>query len=326
MTAADVTFESIRETPVVALPRLSAAAGAELLAKVELGSAGRSIKDRVAVAMIRAAEEGGLLAPGATIVEATAGNTGIALARIATARGYRFVAVMSEADRGPKTDAIEALGAEVVLAASDRPWSSPEGPLGVARRIGRERGGVFLDQFANPANPRVHELTTAVEIRRALGDRLDAVVAGIGTGGTVTGLARALKPAIRGLRVIGVVGVGSYLGNGRHEDRIPGITPDFEAAVFERGLVDRIETLCPGEAARAARCLAELEGLPAGLSSGACLLAAENEARRRPGSRILLIVADSARNYPGLDVRAVPAAEWPPRPPSPALDPVMQLD
>ena len=300
MRARGDIFERIGKTPIVGLPRLSEAAGAEILAKVELGNPGGSIKDRVGLAMVAAAEAEGRLAPGATIVEATAGNTGIALAWIAAARGYRFVAVMSEADRGPKVDTMEAMGAEVVLAAADRAWNSPEGPIGTARRLVCERGGVFLDQFTNPANPRVHERTTAAEIRRTLGDRLDAVVVGVGTGGTATGLARALKPAIPGLRVIGVVGVGSYLGNGRHGERIPGITPDFEAAVFERGLVDRIETPCPGDAARAARCLAEVEGLEAGHSSGACLLAAENEARRRPGSRILVIVADSARNYPAI--------------------------
>lgn len=211
---------------------------------------------------------------------------------------------MSEADAGPKVDAVVAMGAEVVLVPAGKAWPSPEGALGMAGRVARERGGLFLDQFSNPANPRAHERTTAVEIRRSLGDRLDAVVAGVGSGGTVTGLARALKPAMPGLRVIGAAGVGSYLGNGRHGERIPGITPDFEAAVFERRLVDRIETLCPGAAARAARCLAEVEGLAAGHSSGACLLAAENEARRRPGSRILLVLADSARNYPELSAGA----------------------
>lgn len=302
-------LREIGRTPTLHLRHLSESCDADLLAKAEFLNPGGSIKDRVAWAMVQAAEKSGELLPGGTLVEATAGNTGIGLAWVAATRGFRFVAVMSEADRGPKVDAIRRHGAEVVLVSADTPWADQGGALDVARRLADERGGVFLNQFANPANPKVHEHTTAVEIKKALGQRLDALVVGVGSGGTATGLARALKPSMPDLRVIAATGMGSYLtphtpsGHGPNHgrrDRIAGITPDFPPAIFERGLVDRIESVSSSDATSAARCLAEVEGIPAGPSSGACLLAAMDEARRRPGSRILIIIGDSASNYPNL--------------------------
>ncbi len=299
----DDIFGCIGRTPTFRLRRLSESAGAELLAKAEFLNPGGSIKDRIALAMCKSAEASGRLRPGETIVEATAGNTGIGLAWIAAACGYRFVAVMTEADRGPKVEAMEATGAEVVLLPCGRPWDGDDGPVGVARRLAGERDGLYINQFANPANPAAHEHTTAAEIRDAVGDGLDTIVVGVGSGGTATGLARGLKPAMPGLRVIGVAGQGSYLAGERNGDRIPGITPDFAPEVFDRDLVDHIEIVPSVAAAWAARRLAEIEGVPAGHSSGACLLAAENEAWRRPGSKILMVFSDSVRNYPGLGRR-----------------------
>lgn len=296
-TIHDDLCNSIGRTPILRLARLSASLGVELLAKAELLNPGGSIKDRTAFAMIRAAEAEGRIVPGTTLVEATAGNTGIGLAWIAARRGYPFVAVLSEADRGPKTEAMEATGAEVVLVPDGNAWSADDGPRGVARQIAADRGGHFLDQFSNPANPRVHEEVTAPEILAAVSGRLDSLIAGVGTGGTLTGLARGLTPKLPGLRKIAVVAAGSYLGD-RPGDRIPGITPDFAPATFDRRLVDRIELVEAAEARTAARRLATLEGVAAGRSSGACLVAAAREARRRPGARILIVLGDGARNYP----------------------------
>ncbi len=291
-------FECVGHTPTFPLRRLSEAAGAELLVKAEHLNPGGSIKDRVALAMIEAAEADATLRPGMTITEATAGNTGIGLAWIAAARGYRFVSVMTEADRGPKTEAMEAMGAEVVLLPHGLQWDSDEGPLGVAGRIATERGGVFVNQFSNAANPEVHERTTGAEILAEAGSGIDAVVLGIGTGGTVTGVGRALRKAGSTAELVGVVADGSYLSDG--ESRIAGITPDFEPEIFDTKLVDRIESVSAEDAAEAARRLARLEGVPAGHSGGAGLVAAERIARRRPGARVLFLVGDSARNYPEL--------------------------
>lgn len=290
---------TVGDTPIVPLRRLSEAAGAEILAKCEHLNPGGSLKDRVALAMVEAAEADGRLEPGSWIVEATAGNTGLGLAWVAPARGYRFVAVMTEIDRGPKTETMEAMGAEVVLVPKGIPWDTEEGCVGVAARIARERGGVFLDQFSNPANPAAHE-ATAAEIWGALEDELDTVVVGVGTGGTATGLGRALKPRLPGLRLLGVVAEGAYLASEREGDRIAGITPDFPPEIFDPSVLDDVVGISAGDAAAATRRLAETEGLAGGHSAGACLLAAEEEARERPGSRILILVGDGIRNYPGL--------------------------
>ncbi|MEM1204464.1 MAG: cysteine synthase family protein [Acidobacteriota bacterium] len=297
MSRRDDLFACIGGTPTFLLPKVSAAAGAQIFGKAEYLNPGGSIKDRIALAMVEAAERAGPLAPGTTLVEATAGNTGIGLAWIAAARGYRFVAVMNAADRGPKTQAMEAVGAECVLLDSHEPWDSEEGALGVARRIAESRGGLFLNQFENDANPVAHEHGTAPEIVADMEGDVDAVIVGIGTGGTVTGLARGFAKLLPNVRLIGVAAEGSYLGTELEGDRIAGITPDFPPRVFEQDLLHRLDTITGDAAAVAARRLAEIEGIPAGHSSGALLLAAEAEARRNPGSRILFTLCDSLRNY-----------------------------
>jgi len=289
----------IGRTPIIRLSHLSRATGAEILVKAEFLNPGGSMKDRVALAMLVAAEKAGTIKPGGLLVEATAGNTGIGLAMLAAARGYRFIAVMTDSDRGPKSEAMEAYGAEVVFARSDAPWDSNRGPLGVARELAQAHGGLFLNQFANPANPEAHAQTTAREIIEDLGASLDVLVAGVGSGGTVTGIARALKPAIPGLSVVGVAARSSYLGANDHgSGRIPGITPDFEAEVFAPGLIDRFALIDPEAANQRARELARSEGLWVGHSSGAIVEAAVSEARERPGAMVLAVLADTGRNTP----------------------------
>ncbi len=293
----------VGNTPIFRLARLSEEAGAELLVKAEHLNPGGSIKDRVALNMVLAAESSGALKPGQTLVEATAGNTGIGLAWIAAARGYKFVSVMNASDKGPKTEIMEAMGAEVALADPNIPWDTEEGCLGIAQRIADERGGIFLNQFENDANPQAHE-TTAAEIVDALGDSVDTVIVGVGTGGTATGLARGLRPRLPNVKLIGVSAEGSYLGSEKEGDRIAGITPDFEAAIFDPSCLDEIVTVEMGVAAEATRRLLKEEGLPVGHSSGALLKVAQDEARKRPGSRILFFLCDSVRNYAGLSGRA----------------------
>lgn len=290
----------VGHTPTIRLPRLSAAAGAELFGKVEYLNPGGSIKDRIAVAMVEAAEKDGRLRPGMTLVEATAGNTGLGLAWVAATRGYQFVSVMSASDKGPKTDTMEAMGSECVLIPPGAPWDSDEGPVGIGARIAEERGGVFLNQFENPANPAAHETGTAREILDTFGDSLDAVVVGVGTGGTVTGVGRGLKAVQPGIRIIGVSGEGSYLGSELEGDRIAGITPDFPPDNLDLSVIDHLQTITGPVAAEATRRLNRTEGTSAGHSSGALLLAAEDEAKRNPGSKILILLCDSVRNYPDL--------------------------
>lgn len=305
----NTVFNSIGKTPIFQLRQLSQELGATIYGKADFLNPGGSIKDRIALAMIEAAERDGRLTPGATITEATAGNTGLGLAWIAAARGYRFVAVMTEVDRGPKTDLMEALGTEVVLVPYGVAWDTPDGPLGIAERIAQERGGVFLNQFFNPANPEAHERTTGAEIREAFRDRpLDAIVVGIGTGGTATGIGRALKGAAvksnngKAPRLIGVVGDGSYLTPG--ETRIAGITPDFPPATYDESFLERVEGVSEAEGAQATLRLARTEGLAVGHSSGAGLVVAEREVRRNPGSHILILLCDTLRNYPNIEEMA----------------------
>lgn len=293
----------VGNTPVFKLPRLSEELGAEIFIKAEHLNPGGSIKDRVALAMVNAAEAEGKIEKGQTLVEATAGNTGIGLAWVAAARGYKFVSVMNAADKGPKTELMESMGAEVELADPDIPWDTEEGCLGIAQRIADERGGVFLNQFENPANPKAHETTTAPEILDAFGDSLDVLIVGVGTGGTVTGLARGLKPHAPNLSIVGVPADGSYLGSEKPGDRIAGITPDFEAEIFDPKSMDVLFPVDSESALVATRRLLETEGLPVGHSSGAFLIAAEQQAKEKPGSKICFFTCDSVRNYPKLLAR-----------------------
>ena len=304
--------DGIGATPLVHLPKLSASAGADLWGKAELFNPGGSVKDRIALAMVRAAQDDGRLRAGGYVVEATAGNTGIGLSLVCAALGYRFVAVMTSLDRGPKSELMRSLGAEVVFVEPGPRWDSDEGPLGVAAGIAAERSGVFLDQFSNPANPAVHERVTADELAAELGlsadldppaerrERAASIVVGVGTGGTATGLKRGLAERAPQVRVVGVAAAGSYLGPGPEDDRIAGITPDFAPKTFDQSILDGLETVTSPEAADAAGRLARTEGIPVGHTTGACLVAAEREARRYPGRTIVLVLGDSVRNYPEL--------------------------
>lgn len=297
----DSITDTVGGTPLVRLRRLPAEAGcfAEVIAKLEFFNPLSSVKDRIAVSMIEAAERSGKLTPGAVIVEPTSGNTGIALAFACAAKGYHLVLTMPESMSLERRKMLRLFGAELELTPAAQ---GMRGALAAASRILAERpGAVMLQQFENPANPAVHRRTTAEEIWRDTGGRLDALVVAVGTGGTLTGCAQVLKPRLPGMRVVAVEPEDSpVLAGGRPgPHKIQGIGAGFVPANLDQGLIDEVIRIGNETAFATARRAAALEGIPAGISSGA-VLAAALEVAARPdmaGKRVLAIVASSAERY-----------------------------
>jgi cysteine synthase len=247
-------IELIGHTPLVALDRVGAGLGVRVWAKCEHLNPGGSIKDRIALAIIDDGEARGALRPGATLVEATAGNTGVGLALVAAARGYRLVCVMPEKMSADKRVALTALGAEVVMT-PNAPPTSPDNFRNVAARLADERGWFLTDQFKNPANVRVHEQTTAVEILEQMGGAIGAFVAGAGTGGTITGVGRRLKAALPNVRIILADPVGSALADWAETGvlgpdgayAVEGIGGSVAPENLERGVLDGAERVSDEE-------------------------------------------------------------------------------
>lgn len=298
MPLASSIVDVIGETPLVRLDRLSRESGVEILAKLEGVNPAGSVKDRIARSMVDDAERRGLLRPGALLVEPTSGNTGIALAMIAAARGYRITLTMPEAMSRERVQLLRAYGAEVVLT----PGTLMRGAVEQAEAIGRSvPGAVLLRQFDNPANPLAHERGTAEEIWRDTEGRLDVFVAGIGTGGTITGVSRVLKPRLPGLRVIGVEPDGAAVLSGRapRGHYIQGIGAGFIPRVLDRTLVDEVIAVTEDQALAAARRLAREEGILAGISAGAALATVLSVAARpgMEGRRVVVVLADTGERY-----------------------------
>lgn len=294
-------LDTIGGTPLVRCARLAAEEGltAELCLKLEFLNPGASVKDRIGLAMVRAAEAAGTLAPGATLVEPTSGNTGIALAMAAAARGYRLVVTMPEGASEGRRRLLRLLGAEVVLTPAVHGMA---GAIAEAERIlAATPGAVMPRQFDNPANPAVHAETTAEEIWADTGGVVDAIVGGIGTGGTLTGIARALKPRRPSLRVIGVEPDESAVlsGDPPGQHGIQGIGAGFRPAVLDLDLIDAVVRVAEAEAIATARRMARAEGIPVGLSSGATVAAALRLAREPAlaGGRVVAIAASAAERY-----------------------------
>jgi len=296
--ANDVT-ELVGNTPLVRLNRIAEGLGAVVVAKLESFNPLSSVKDRIGLAMVDAAEKAGLIKEGTVIVEPTSGNTGIGLAFVCAARGYRLIITMPETMTLERRQLLEALGAEIVLT----PGS--DGMTGAVRRaeaLAAETPNSFMpQQFKNPANPRVHRETTAEEIWRDTAGKVDAVVAGVGTGGTITGIAEAIKGRKLGFRAIAVEPAASpVLSGGRPgPHKIQGIGAGFVPDVLRADLVDEIIRVKEEDAKETARRLAREEGILAGISSGAAAWAALQVAGREEskGKLIVVVLPDTGERY-----------------------------
>jgi len=294
----DSISDLIGETPLLRLRKLSEECGMEVLGKLEGGNPAGSVKDRIARSMVDDAERSGRLRVGATLIEPTSGNTGIALAMIAAVRGYKLVLTMPEAMSRERVMLLKAYGAEVILT----PGTLMREAVARAEELGRETpGAVLLRQFDNPANPSIHAATTAPEILRDTAGRLDLFVAGIGTGGTITGVSRTLKPLVPGLVSVGVEPAGAAVlsGSTPGQHHIQGIGAGFIPKVLDRSLVDQVVTITDEEAFAATRRLARAEGVLAGISSGAALAAvfklAKQERWRK--KRCVVMLPDAGERY-----------------------------
>ena len=292
--------ELVGGTPMVALTRLAPECGAELIGKLEAYNPAGSVKDRIGVAMIEAAEADGRIEPGrTTIVEATSGNTGIALAFVCAARGYELVLAMPQGMSREREGLLRLYGAQVQITES---MGGMNEAVDAARRIAAELGDAFIcDQFSNPANPEVHRRTTAEEIWRDMDGRIDVLVAGVGTGGTITGAGERLKERNPDLRVVAVEPASSPVlsGGAAGPHKIQGIGAGFVPPVLNRDVVDEIVPVGDEDAIETARRCARLEGVLAGISGGAALWGAIAVGSRPEmrGRRIAVVVPDSGERY-----------------------------
>ncbi|MGI8750660.1 MAG: cysteine synthase A [Thermoleophilaceae bacterium] len=287
-------------TPMVELTRVAPECDADLIAKLETYNPAGSVKDRIGVAMIDAAEAEGRIEPGrTTIVEATSGNTGIALAFVCAARGYDLVLIMPQGMSREREGLLRLYGAEVQITES---MGGMTEAVDAARRVASERGDSFIpDQFSNPANPEVHRRTTAEEIWRDLDGRVDALVAGVGTGGTVTGAGGRLKELNPDVLVMAVEPASSPVLSGGQPGphKIQGIGAGFVPAVLDRGVIDELVTVRDEDAIETAHRCARTEGVLCGISCGAALWAAI-ELGSRPGMqgrRVAVVMPDSGERY-----------------------------
>ncbi|BDG70538.1 cysteine synthase [Roseomonas fluvialis] len=295
-------LETIGGTPLVLLPRIAAAEGlaARIALKLEFFNPLGSVKDRIGLAMVEAAEREGLIAPGRSVlVEPTSGNTGIALAFVAAAKGYRLIVVMPDGASIERRRMMRLMGAELELTPSKRGMA---GAIARAEAILASTPGAWMPrQFDNPANPDIHAATTAEEIWTDTGGEVDAIVGGIGTGGTLTGIARVLKPRRKGLRVIGVEPAESAVLSGDEPGPhdIQGIGAGFKPAVLELDRIDAILRVPERDAFDTARRCAREEGLPIGISSGAALATAIAVAREpaMAGRLVVAIAPSFAERY-----------------------------
>ncbi|UWD78356.1 cysteine synthase A [Curtobacterium flaccumfaciens] len=291
--------QAFGNTPLVKLNRLPKAGGAEVLAKLEFYNPGASVKDRLGVAIIDAAEASGALQAGGTIVEGSSGNTGIALALVGAARGYRVVITMPETMSVERRAVIRAYGAEIVLT------PGPEGMKGAVAKaesiVAETPGAILAHQFETAANAEIHRKTTAEEILRDTEEHVDVFVAGVGTGGTITGVGQVLKERVPGVQIVAVEPKDSPLLTegkaGPH--KIQGIGANFVPEVLDQSVIDEVFDVELDDALRVARALATQEGILSGISSGAIIHAALEIAARpeNTGKRIVAIVCDTGERY-----------------------------
>ncbi len=298
MAAYKEITELIGRTPLVRLNRLSKPGSATIYAKVESFNPGGSVKDRICLNMLNEAERQGRLKPGGTIVEPTSGNTGIGLALISAVRGYKLILVMPESMSMERASLLSSYGAQLVLTAA---WEGMKGSIKEAESIVAQNPSYFMpDQFSNPANPAVHRMTTGPEIWEALDGRIDAFVAAVGTGGTITGCGEVFKERNPNIKVIAVEPAGSPVlsGGDPGPHKIQGIGAGFIPKVLNRKILDRVMTVTDDEAYQTAKLLAKKEGLLVGISAGANVFAAQKVADELgPGKNVVTILPDTGERY-----------------------------
>ncbi|CAJ1504855.1 cysteine synthase A [[Mycobacterium] kokjensenii] len=295
----DNVTELIGHTPLVRLNRLTEGLGAQVAAKLEFYNPANSVKDRIGVAIIDAAEKSGQLRPGGTIVEATSGNTGIALAMVGAARGYKVILTMPDTMSTERRVMLRAYGAEIVLTPGSEGMA---GAVAKARQIVADTDNALsADQFANPANPAIHQQTTGEEIWADTDGAVDIFVAGIGTGGTLTGVAHALKAHKPGVRIVGVEPKDSAILHGADPGphKIQGLGANFVPEVLDRDCYDEIIDAQFEDAIRVARALGTEEGILGGISAGANVWAALELAKRpeNAGKLIVVVIPDFGERY-----------------------------
>ena len=290
--------ETVGNTPLVRLNHVAPEGAAEVVVKLESFNPLSSVKDRIAMAMVEEAERSGELRPGGTIVEATSGNTGIGLAFVAAAKGYRCTLVMPDTMSVERRKLLQALGAELILT---------PGPMGIkeSQRVANEYAektpGAWLSkQFDNPANIKVHRETTGPEVLRDTGGKVDAFVAGVGTGGTVTGAGQFLKEKVKNILIVAVEPIESQVlkGGAHNPHKIQGIGAGFVPAIYDAAVVDRVVDVKTDDAFNVARRLAKEEGIFVGISSGAVAWAAFEIAKELgPGKRVVAVLPSTGERY-----------------------------
>lgn len=294
-------LETIGNTPIVKINHIAKALDCDMYVKCEFFNPGGSVKDRIGYQMVEDAQTKGLIKPGDTLIEPTSGNTGIGIALAGAVLGYQVIITMPEKMSHEKQAVLERLGATIYRTPSDAAFDAPESHISLAKKLAKELPHAhILDQYANPNNPMAHYEGTALEILNDFGTNLDMVVAGVGTGGTITGIARKLKESIAHIKIVGVDPVGSILGGGREilPYDVEGIGYDFFPDVLQNDLIDEYIKTEDKPSFQMARRLIKEEGLLVGGSCGAAMVGALQAAKTlSKGQKCLVILPDSIRNY-----------------------------
>ena len=297
----DSILDTIGKTPVVRLNKIGIKLDCDLFVKCEYFNPGGSIKDRIGWRMVEDAEKSGRIKPGDTLIEPTSGNTGQGMALAAAVKGYRCIITMPEKMSQEKQICLEALGAEIIRTPTEAAFDDPESHIGVAKKLKKEiPNSHILDQYANPSNPNAHYDGTAQEILDDFGTDIHMVVMGVGTGGTISGVAKRLKEEIPGIKIIGADPVGSILGGGTEVSSylVEGIGYDFFPDVLDNSLIDEYVKTEDEESFLMARRLIREEGLLCGGSSGTAMIAALQTAPQlEKGQKCLVLLPDGIRNY-----------------------------